>query len=70
MNPKQRVNQLSKTHIGWRPDPELKARWHRFLKTHPPFPLTQYLDAVLTHYLDQAERYDIDPMTLRPRPKK
>lgn len=59
-----------KTHIGWRPDSELKARWLKFLKTQPPIDRTQYLNTMLAYYLDQAERYGIDPLTLRPRIKK
>lgn len=67
MTPKLRI---SSTHIGWRPDSELKARWLKFLKTQPPIDRTQYLNQMLTYYLEQAERYGIDPLTLRPRTKK
>lgn len=67
MTPKPRI---SSTHMGWRPDPELKARWLRFIKTQPPINRTEYLNAMLAFYLDQAERYGLDPITLRPRTKK
>jgi len=57
-------------HIGWRPDPELKARWLAFLKAQPPINRSEYLNAMLTFYLDQAQRYGLDLLTLRPRTKK
>lgn len=59
-----------RTHIGWRPDPDLKARWLAFLKAQPPTNRTEYLNAMLALYLDQAEKYGLDPITLRPRTKK
>lgn len=58
------------THIGWRPDPDLKARWLAFLKTQPPTNRTEYLNAMLAFYLDLAEKHGLDPITLRPRSKK
>lgn len=61
---------LNKTHIGWRPDPELKVRWLDFLTTQPPINRTQYLNAALTFYLDAVDRVGLDPLTLRPRSKK
>lgn len=60
----------TKSHIGWRPDPDLKARWLAFLKTQPPINRTEYLNAMLAFYLDQADRHGLDPVTLRPRTKK
>lgn len=64
-----RVNQPCTTHIGWRPDPALKARWLAFLKAQPPINRTKFLDQALTYYLDQAARYGLDPRTLRPHSK-
>lgn len=60
----------TRTHIGWRPDPDLRARWLAFLKTQPPTNRTEYLNAMLGFYLEQADRYGLDPVTLRPRTKK
>jgi hypothetical protein len=60
-----------KTHIGWRPDPALRERWLAFLKTQPPINRTEFLNAALTLYLDQVDRYGLDPLTLRPKvPRK
>lgn len=71
-SPVKRAHALTnKTHIGWRPDPELRARWLAFLKAQPPINRTEYLNQMLAFYLDQAERYGLDPLTLRPKlPRK
>lgn len=60
----------TRTHIGWRPDPDLRTRWLAFLKAQPPTNRTEYLNAMLTFYLDQADRHGLDPVTLLPRTKK
>lgn len=59
-----------RTHIGWRPDPDLREAWLEFLKTQPPINRTLYLDQALWYYLEHVERYGIDPVSLRPRSKK
>ena len=67
----KRRRAMRDTHIGFRLDPELNARWRHFLQTQPPIPKSTYLNQMLEYYLDQAERYGLDPITLRPKsPKK
>lgn len=57
-------------HIGWRMNLELRERFEAFLATQPPITRTAFLDAALAWYLDHAEHYGIDPLTLRPRTRK
>lgn len=61
---------VERPHIGWRPTPELRMRWLTFLKSQPPINRTEYLNAMLAYYLDQAQRYGLDPITLKPRAKR
>ncbi len=58
---------VSRPHIGWRPSVELNERWIKFLKTQPPTNRSEYLNQMLTYYLDQADQYGLDPITLRPK---
>lgn len=58
------------SHITWRPDPDLQDRFYRFLEVHPPATRSEYLNEILAYYLDCADRYGLDPITLRPKDGK
>ncbi len=61
---------ITRTHIGWRPAPELRQRWLEFLKQQPPINRSEFLNQMLTYYLDQVEHHGLDLITLRPKDRR